>query len=77
MKKHREANAKDADKLGSDAEKAADHHRIRRAKELQGKRRTWPCDRAGYRSWDCNACGPCASSNWLAVSRRVCDRKDQ
>ena len=36
MKKHCEAIAKDADKLASDAEKAADFHTLR-AKELQGK----------------------------------------
>jgi hypothetical protein len=36
MKKHCEAIAKDADKLSSDAEKAADYHTLR-AKELQGK----------------------------------------
>jgi hypothetical protein len=36
MKKHCEAIAKDADKLASDAEKAADYHTMR-AKELQGK----------------------------------------
>ena len=36
MKKHCEAIAKDADKLASDTEKAADYHTLR-AKELQGK----------------------------------------
>jgi len=36
MKKHCEAIAKDADKLASDTEKAADYHTMR-AKELQGK----------------------------------------
>ena len=36
MKKHCEALAKDADKLASDTEKAADYH-AQRAKELQGK----------------------------------------
>ena len=36
MKKHCEAIAKDADRLASDAEKAADYHTLR-AKELQGK----------------------------------------
>jgi len=36
MKKHCEAIAKDADKLASDTEKAADYHALR-AKELQGK----------------------------------------
>jgi hypothetical protein len=36
MKKHCEAIAKDADKLASDTERAADFHTLR-AKELQGK----------------------------------------
>ena len=36
MKKHCEAIAKDADKLSSDAGKAADYHALR-AKELKGK----------------------------------------
>lgn len=36
MKKHCDAIAKDADKLASDTEKAADYH-AQRAKELQGK----------------------------------------
>ena len=36
MKKHCETIAKDADKLASDAGKAADYHELR-AKELQGK----------------------------------------
>ena len=36
MKKHCEAIAKDADKLSTDAEKAADYHTLR-AKELKGK----------------------------------------
>ena len=36
MKKHCELLAKDADKLASDSEKAADFHTLR-AKELQGK----------------------------------------
>jgi hypothetical protein len=36
MKKHCETIAKDADRLASDAEKAADYHTMR-AKELQGK----------------------------------------
>ena len=36
MKKHCEAIAKDADKLASDTEKAADYHTLR-AKELQSK----------------------------------------
>lgn len=36
MKKHCEAIAKDADKLASDTEKAADYH-TQRARELQGK----------------------------------------